>query len=184
MLFICVQSGLSNTEKTIIGSVFVAALTALVAIYNRRRDQLTKEADRRRILFADAYKDCIAWSEMLYRIRRRPADGSGDAEIVNKFHDLQESLAFHQGWISAESEALGFAYCTFVERVKVKSRALIQQAWATPGRPPTVAQPDTEEHPSIADDAAEFQNEVRQHLSRWIWDRWQVGTRYRKAQKK
>jgi hypothetical protein len=123
--------------------------------------------DRRRDLHGRAYQDAMAWLEMLYRIRRRPEDGSGDRELIVRFHELQEHIDYHRGWLGSESRFLARSYCRLVDAIKRASEPLIQEAWTEEPRTSGAPAPDGERHPDIDADSLDFLTDVRLHLSYW-----------------
>ena len=130
--------------------------------------------DRRRSLYSDAYRTAMAWAEMVYRVKRR-SEGSADA-IVARFHDLQEQIAYHQGWLMTEAPELGRSYARLVRAVREEAEPHIQQAWqepiAAPGAP-VVRVPA----PITRAEATRFLTDARDHLSAWPWKRWAVRKR-------
>lgn len=147
----------------ILGTLVVALLSAFVgrtlAVRDRRREQ-----------YGEAYKTAVEWREMLHRVRRRKTNGDGDADLAQKFHDLHERIAFHEGWIGSESEAMRRAFRTLQTAVRDETREDIQKAWKADATKSTEAlepQPTTVNR--AADDA--FLKAVRRHLSWQPWRR-------------
>ena len=168
----------STATATVIGAAITAVLAAAAAIYLNSVGRKREERNRRRDLYSDAYRAALAWCEGVYRIRRRAADGSTDRELVEHFHELQERIAYFEGWLAMEAPELGRSYCAFLDRVMSEARPLLQQAWNHPGRHPSEAAPPDEQHPRLDDAKQAFLTDVRDHLSRWWWVRGRVKDRY------
>ena len=158
---------LSGAGGTVLGAAITAVLAAAVAIYLNAAGRKQDSDSRRRDLYSNAYRAALEWAEGVYRVRRRNPDGSDDRELVARFHDLQERIAYHEGWLSIESESLGKAYQTFVRGVMAECRPLLQDAWSRPGRPPTEATPGDEKHPDLSASKTVFTRAVRDHMAPW-----------------
>jgi hypothetical protein len=150
----------------IAGAILTAAVTGAIVCYQAR-------GDRRRSLYSNAYKAAMSWVEMVYRVRRR-CDGQ-EQELVARFHDAQEDIAYHEGWLSTESAALGRSYCTFVAAVREASSPLIQTAWKEPVRALAEHTREADGHPVVRAARDAFLRDVRDHLSVWPWVRRRVG---------
>lgn len=139
----------------ILGTLVVALLSAFVgrtlAVRDRRREQ-----------YGEAYKTAVEWREMVHRVRRRQPDSDGD--LAQKFHDLHERIAFHEGWIGSESEAMRRAFRTLQTEVRNETRDDIRNAWE-PSAPVDVdvLEPQVVVIDRSVDDA--FLKAVRRHLS-------------------
>lgn len=157
---------------TAIGSsttIVVAATGAIAAVAGSRRE-------RRRLLYGEAVKEALCWTEQLYRVRRRQA--GHEAELDRAFYELQRSLAYHHAWIGGESLAMQRSYALLVERVKCETAALIAAAWEQPVRPIGNARPG-DAHPDTTVAVARFLADVRGHLSPWPWRKAAVAWRNR-----
>jgi len=166
-----------------VATVTAALVAAAVALYLNTRGRKNAERDRRRTLYSEAYRVALEWCEGIYRIRRRPQDGSGDVDLVRHFHDMQERIAYYEGWLAMESPVLGRAYKRFLREVMNEARALIQQAWSRPGCPPTQQTSPDDKGPALNDVKERFLLDVREHLSGWPWVRGRLKKRERKARK-
>lgn len=169
--------GLEPSEATLVAAVVAAAVALLVHLYNQRQ----AARDRRRILHGEAYQAAMEWCEGVYRVRRRASDGSGDQELVERFHRLQERIAFYEGALTIESRGLGIAYRRLLDQVMGECRELTQLAWKHPGRHPSVDQPQDEIAPNLHEPKAEFLENVRKLGSPWPWRRWLVGWQLQRA---
>jgi hypothetical protein len=158
-------NGLSAPAASLLGAAVTAIVGGAIAVWlnflARRRD----ERDRRRNIYSEAYRAALEWCEGVYRVRRRPSDGSGDRALVEHFHELQERIAYYEGWLCIEAEPLGRAYQHFLKQVMGVCQPLLQEAWALQGRAPTVPKPADEVSPNITDAKETFLREVRRHLA-------------------
>lgn len=159
---------LTTFWSSAIGAAIPASIAGAVALYASWVARRRAEHDRRRESYSEAYRLALAWCEGLYRVRRRPSDGSGDRELVQHFHELQESIAYYEGWLSTEHAELGTAYRELLDRVMAECKPLIQGAWRSPGREPTEPPPEKEAHPNLQSAKDEFLAAVRKHAKR-IW---------------
>lgn len=160
---------LSSSEKAtrfvdflpLMGAILTLTAAVGVAAWNQYQSRL----DRRRDLYSDAYRAVVSWAEMPYRVRRR--DPKQPYEIVGVFHDLQESIDYHDGWISTESPELARAYRAFVRKVKKESAPAIKQAWAAEPCDPAdgFSPPESTAMPDVETAKGQFLADVRDHLS-------------------
>jgi hypothetical protein len=152
----------------IAGAILTAVVAGALVWYQAR-------GDRRRSLYSSAYKAAMSWAEMVYRVRRR-CEGQ-EQELVARFHDAQEDISYHEGWLSTESAALGRSYCKFVAAVRAAASPLIQAAWKEPVRPLVEHTRDGDGHPDVRAVRDAFMLDVREHLSIWPWVRRRVDER-------
>lgn len=131
--------------------------------------------DRRRNLYSNAYKAAMSWVEMVYRVRRR-CNGQ-EQELVARFHDAQEEISYHEGWLSTEAPALGRSYCRLVAAVREQASPLIQAAWKEPVRPIAEHASANDQHPDVAAARDAFLLDAREHLSMWPPARRRVNSR-------
>lgn len=183
-MFSALPIALSDLGKALISGGAGAIGAALVAggfgLYRIAAGRKDAARDRRRDLYSEAYRTALHWCEGIYRIRRRADDHSEDRELVKHFHDMQERIAYYEGWLSMESPDMGSAYRALLRAVRAECLPLAQAAWATSGRSPTDATPDDDAHPDISAAKEAFVRDVREHLSRRWWKRRAVKQRYRK----
>ena len=130
---------------------------------------------RRRNLYSDAYRSAMAWREMVYRVRRRSA--GQEPELIAHFHEIQEQIHYHEGWIGTESPALAASYCTLVKTVRDVCAAPIREAWKAAPRDFANQTEPADVHPDVASAANAFLRDAREHLSPWPWVRWRVDRR-------
>lgn len=154
--------GMTEVQRTILiagiaafATVSAASIAALAAYFSGKRE-------RRRLLYGEAYKAALGWSEMLYRVRRRHVN---DSEVVEQFHELQERITYYRGWIGSESRYMQRSFDRFVKAVKDGTEQLITEAWDEPERPlPGNAKPD-DKHPIFDTESKAFLRDVRSYLS-------------------
>lgn len=159
---------LSAAGGTIIGAAVTAIFAAAVALYLSAVGRNREDRNRRRDVYSQAYRTALEWCEGVYRVRRRAVDGSEDRSLVQHFHDLQERIAYYQGWLCIEAADLGRSYQAFLDKVMAECQPLLRDAWSRPGREPT--EPTPEEPAPDLDAAKEtYLREVRRHLSKW-WE--------------
>lgn len=161
---------LSGPEGAVLGAAITATFALCGAIYLNAVGRKRENDARRRDLYSNAYRAALEWCEGVYRVRRRNQDGSQDHELVERFHGLQERIAFHEGMLATESEALGKAYSAFLQAVMSECKPLLKAAWSQPGRPPTDPTPDDEKNPDLNEAKVSFCRVVRAHMAPW-WTR-------------
>lgn len=139
------------------------ALTGVVGIAAWNTFQTRR--DRRRDLYSAAYKAVVSWAELYYRVRRRDPDKP--YELVALFHEVQEAIDYHDGWLSIEAPELARSYRAFFEAVKRKTGPAIKAAWAEDPCDPKhgLSPPNGDEFPSIEDNKRQFLADVNDHLA-------------------
>jgi len=147
-----------------------ATIAAVVAIYVSWVGRKREDQQRRRDLYSEAYRLTLEWCEAIYRLRRRAPDCSQDRDLVEHFHQLQERIAYYQGWLAIENVELGKAYQEFLNTVLRECKPLIQAAWQKPGRDPTQPPPADDVHPDLTAAKDRYLAAVRWHLASW-WTR-------------
>src|SRR4051812_22992108 len=120
----------SAAGGSVIGAGITAVLAAAVAVYLNAVGRKNEDRSRRRDLYSQAYRTALEWCEGIYRIRRRAPDGSQDRELVAHFHDLQERVAYYQGWLCIEAADLGRSYQHFLDKVLTECQPLLRDAWS------------------------------------------------------
>ncbi len=159
--------GLEPAESTLLA----ALVAALVGLYLNYRKQRSEALDRRRNLHGEAYQSVLEWCEGVWRVRRRPNDGSGDTELVKHFHAMQEKIAYYEGWLALEDPHLGRAFRIFLDGVMTECRPPIQTAWGRDGRHPSESLPPDERNPDLDGFKQTFLDDARDLASRWPWVR-------------
>jgi hypothetical protein len=158
---------LSGPEGAVLGAAIAATLSLCGVIYVNAVGRKRENDARRRDLYSNAYRAALEWCEGVYRVRRRKPDGTQDHELVERFHDLQERIAFHEGMLSTESEELGKAFGELLQAVMSECKPLLQLAWGQPGRAPSDPTPDDEKNPDLREAKASFCRAVRKHMAPW-----------------
>jgi hypothetical protein len=159
--FLGLGEGDAKLDAAIVGGLFALALLFLRAIGLVLTGQLARQRD----LFSKAYEAAMAWSEMLYRLRRRARTEEADRQLVDRFHELQEKIDYYEGWAASEGRFIGKSYCRLVRDIKKATQGLIQEAWETPGRLPGEPVPANEIHPDLSEAQRRFLRDVRHQLS-------------------
>lgn len=155
--------------------IAAAAVAAVVAVAGILVSQATTRRDRRRELYADAYRTALALVEMVYRVRRANADNA--QALADHFHDLHERLNFHQGWIETESNYMGRAYRRFVLSIRAETAEPLVEAWddfhaaMREGRPRWPATVVVGMHPDVGIAKRQFLQDVSDHLALTRGDR-------------
>lgn len=162
-----VAFALASGPSAFIGAAIPATIAGVIAIYLNQAGRIREDRERRRDIYSNAYKRGLEWCEAVYRVRRRASDGSGDRQIVERLHELQEDLAYYQGLLRTEDEELGRAYETFLRRVMGECEPLLQQAWRQTGREPTEPKPANEVAPKLEEAKKQFLDAVRLHQLPW-----------------
>lgn len=155
----------TDTERALIVAGIAATATLLVALLSARFAFIAARRDRRRQLYGEATKAATVWVELLYRVRRR-ADNTDDARaIIQRFHEAQEALMYHRGWMGSESRYVARSYDRLVDAVKGETEPLVQAAWKGQlRRVPGDAWP-TDRHPDIERALGSWLKDVRGHLT-------------------
>lgn len=126
-----VLSSVATTTVTLIAvPVVVAALTSVATMWVTRAGDA---ANQRRQHYAEAVRALVAWIEFPYRIRRRSDDEAATLhELTTIGHDLQERLALHKAWMSAEHSGMALAYEESVKKASLVVSPALREAWNSP----------------------------------------------------
>jgi hypothetical protein len=159
-------------------SIAVPAATAIaVACLSALAAYLASKRERQRALYSEAVKAAVAWEEMLFRVRRR---GEGqERELVQRFHDLQDDLTYHQAWVGSESKYMKRSYDKLVTDVKNGTAELITKAWEQPLRPVPGNAVPYDDIPNVTPSIDIFLGDVRSYLSPLFWRKLAVAWRNR-----
>jgi hypothetical protein len=122
-MFAALVLAVSAAGGTVIGAAITAVLALGGAIYLNHVERRREDLNRRRDRYSEAYPTAMEWCEGVYRVRRRAPDGSEDRELVKRFHDLQERIAYYQGWLCIEAADLGRSYQDFLGKVVAECKA-------------------------------------------------------------
>lgn len=170
---------LTENERAVMVAVIAGSVALVVPLLGALAAYLATKRQQRRTTYSEAVRAATAWKELLYRVRRRRADGV--PQLMERFHVAQEELAYYEAWIGAESHYMAASYKRLVAAVKTKTEPLIQQAWKDRVRtPPGDAQPG-DVHPDLEPDVGVFLQDVRGHLSPWPWRKLAVVLRNKKV---
>ncbi len=161
------MSGITDpSSRTVMVALVTASASITVALIGAATAYFTAKRDRRRQLYGEAYRAALAWKEMLYRVRRRATGSIAQHVLVDRFHDLQERIDYHEGWIGSESPWLRRSYVAFVQQVKTQTEPLILEAWGS--IPQRVTDSSSAlKHPALNKASSRFLFDVRCHLSIW-----------------
>lgn len=171
------EQGLSDSETALLVAAVGAGVTILLALFGALVSFTHARSDRRRGVYSEATRSALAWTELLYRVRRRETGKEHD--LIDKFHDAQEDLSFYTAWIGSDSVFVQRSFTRLVNAVKSETEPLIQAAWKEgPRKPPGDALPD-DQHPNVTAAQNTFLKDVRAHLSVWPWSRLAVAWRNR-----
>jgi hypothetical protein len=143
----------------------VAGVFALAGIFT---NLAASRRDRRRELYADAYKTALAMVEMVYRLRGAGPDNLRD--LADHFHQIHEEINFHQGWIETESPEMGRAYRRLILSIRAETREPINEGWKALRELPTdksIARLGvvSGDHPDVTAAKRQFLADVSAHLS-------------------
>ena len=120
-----------DATETSMWAAGIAATTTIAAVLiGSFTTQMGGSQNRRRSTYGDALRTVVAWTEMPHRLRRRGADHG--AELIDRFHTLQEDLAYHQGRIGSESKFVERSFTRLMAAAKEATRGPIDRAWADP----------------------------------------------------
>lgn len=145
-----------------------AIIIASVALISFALNQRATSRDRQRDECAKALQAVLRWIEMPYRVHRaRILDEPSDAQLVARFHELQEELAFHESWLAVADKRLGDSYRRMLTAAKFGAASHLQTAWAVQtsnGNPMNLGNL----YPvDISAEREAYADEVRRHLE-WL----------------
>lgn len=163
---IYVRAG-ARMSPSVLAALIAAGSAVVLTVLRSLGWLVSAPRDRRRDLYGLAYQDAMAWLEMLYRVRRRARGPEAERELIERFHELQEQIDYHRGWLGSESRYLARSYCRLVLAIKKSSEPLIQEAWEQEPRTPGTPAPGGERHVQVEADSLRFLADVRLHLSLW-----------------
>jgi hypothetical protein len=120
-------------KMTIVGAsswawapLVAAAISGAFALVGIAANLATARRDRRAELYAQAFRTALALVEMVYRARRASENMRG---VMDRYHQIHEDINFHQGWIEAQSRAMGRAYRRLILRVREATKDSIDDAF-------------------------------------------------------
>lgn len=161
---------LTATHATLVAAGIAALSAVTVAVLSAFIARIYVGRDRRRQMYGEAFRAALEWQEMVYRVRRRENTKENDRVITDKFHELQERLAFYEGWIGSESKFMRRSFERLVTAAKEATQDEINAAWAKRG---TTGSADANDHRPVIEQSATdgYLRDVRAHLSLQPW-RW------------
>lgn len=110
----------------VLGSGFLATVITTVVAGVRATSSARRDG------YAAAIEAVVAWCEYPYRVRRRTNDDPATlAGLADLGHDLQERLARHGAWVSAENSTLGRVFEQVTTALKGPVGLAIAEAWNT-----------------------------------------------------
>ena len=90
-------------DTSVQAAIITAGVSLLLGVLTAIWSAISAKHARRRDLYSCAFKAALAWEEMLYRVRRRAEGDEAARALINRFHELQEEVNYHQGWLQSES---------------------------------------------------------------------------------
>jgi hypothetical protein len=114
-------------------TLLVGIIAATVSLREGAKNRAAAERRESARQYGEAMAAALEWLELPYRVLRRTSDDAPVVqEIVNHFHDVQQSITFHQQWMTLASTELGACYGELVRAVKSKTAPMIRRAWSRP----------------------------------------------------
>lgn len=129
---ISISAGLFSGEflGAVVGGLIAGLISLLVVYAHLRSEQRNKDDE----LYGRAFKAVMDWMELPYRtLRARDDSVEQQRELRNRFHELQEDIQYHRGWIGFRSNRLGISYENFAYSTKALVSPCIQKLEADPG---------------------------------------------------
>lgn len=120
------EQGLFSGEflGAVVGGMIGGIASLLVVFLHLRAERRNEDSE----LFGRAFKAVMDWTEMPFRqLRAREDDGEHQRELRLRFHQLQEEIQFHRGWISFRSKGLGKHYDEFAVSIKAEVGPFLQK---------------------------------------------------------
>lgn len=170
---------MNTTETSLLAAGIAAAATNTAVLIGSFAAHLGGSQSRRRSTYGDALRTVVAWTEMSHRLRRR--NTGLDAEMIDRFHTLQEDLAYHQGRIGSESKFVERSFIRLILAAKSATKDPIKQALGNTTVDLSV--PDSSNAVDVSTDIELFLKDVRAHLSPWPWRKFGLAHRNRKNHK-
>ena len=110
-----------------VAAILVVVLTAYFTASAARRKT---RAER----YAAMVVNLTAWTELPYRVRRRPSDDPAVlAALVDRMHGLHERVVLDSAELAAECAWLGKRYEQALADIKAIALPFLNEAWASPG---------------------------------------------------
>lgn len=113
-------------------AVAVLSSGAISAVITSLLDRSGAHTESLRIGYATATDALNRWGQFPMRVRRRVDDSKETRAALEALGaQIQESLAYSTGWVSAESAAVGEIYNQLVQILRREVALHARQAWAT-----------------------------------------------------
>lgn len=155
---------------TVVGGL-IAGLISLIVVYVHLRSERRNKDDE---LYGRAFKAVMDWTEMPFRkLRARDDTFEQQRELRNRFHELQEEIQFHRGWIGFRSNKLGTRYENFVTSVKALVGTHLQKVETNPDYSKEDLKADMDKAQLKVDqEIKKFRNSVQHRRSwyGWLWE--------------
>lgn len=104
--------------------------SVLAAVFGKLLERSSAHVERVREGYAEATKALVAWVQFPYRIERRVDDAPATrASLAQTGSDMQESLAYYSGWVSAENPVIGEFYSDLLARLRMDVGRHASWAW-------------------------------------------------------
>jgi hypothetical protein len=111
-----------------------AVVSGTVALLTGTIAAVRTSSDRRREMFADAYKAYRAYCEMPYAVHRRRHDQPENerARLTEQLREIQEQVGFFEAWTMIEAPAVGNAYADLIAVTRATAGKAITASWERP----------------------------------------------------
>ncbi|MGW4131967.1 hypothetical protein [Amycolatopsis japonica] len=154
-----------GTGNSLAAPLITASATISVAFISAALIYLSGKRDRRRELYGKAFQVAIAWEELYFRVVRRCENSEND--VVDRFHSIQEDIAFYAGWIGSESAVMRRRYARLTKLVKDTLAPHIREAWSKQPKAPGEPVQNLEKLPldALHVEYDNYLRDVRAHLS-------------------
>ena len=110
--------------------IVIAGISIFGAVAGFALTQRAAARDRQREEYAKALQTITKWTELPWRVHRRPNDNvETRLQLVERMHALQEELAFYDAWISVDAPVVATKYRELIGEVKRQVAPHLQTAW-------------------------------------------------------
>lgn len=110
-------------------ALIVPVIAALGAVTLWALNQRAHRRERRNQAFAAALAAVEAYTEMPYRIRRRPDNVRARHDLTDQISTIQADIAWHQAWLELEAPTVAEPYRALVRAARNQAGAQMRQAW-------------------------------------------------------
>ena len=108
----------------------ILSSSVIAVIVTKMLDRSAARSERVRQGYADATRALVAFAEFPYRIRRRTSDDPETlAALASLGHEMQESLACHQGWVAGEHPVMLKLYEQLLAEMRSAVGPAANAAW-------------------------------------------------------